>query len=342
VPERAVMALLDSAEDVYDFDSADVWTLFSSHCFDFSVWEIWGSLCHGGTLVVVSAATARDPQSFLDLLAEQRVTVLNQVPSAFKHLTSAQVRRPRDLALRYVIFGGEALDKYSCRQWLTQAGGSARLVNMYGLTETTVHVTHVDVTESSLGDDREPTNIGKPLRHLDVRLVDEENNVVPPGLPGELLIAGTSLATGYVGLSQLTLQRFPTLALDGPARRWYRSGDLCRTTPDGTLEYLGRIDDQVQIRGFRVELGEIEVTLRKIPEVEDAAVGVDIAGGAEEILVAHVVLRPGADELAARPNALRAVCARSLPSYMIPARFVAVTELPMTPSGKLDRKALRR
>jgi len=339
VPERAVMALLDSAEDVFGFDSADVWTLFCSHCFDVSVWEIWGSLCHGGTLVVVSAATTRDPQSFLDLLAEQRVTVLNQVPSAFKHLASAQLRRPRDLALRYVIFAGEALDKYSCRQWLTQAGGSATLVNMYGLTETTVHVTHTEVTEASLGDDREPSNVGKPLRHLDVRLVDEEDNVVPPGTPGELLVAGTGLATGYVGLPQLTLQRFPTLALDGPARRWYRSGDLCRTAPNGTLEYLGRIDDQVQIRGFRVELGEIEVTLRKIPEVEDAAVSVD-SGGAEDILVAHVVLRPGVDEPAAR--ALRTECAKSLPAYMVPARFITVPELPMTPSGKLDRKALRR
>ncbi len=340
VPESAVLALLDSADGVYRFGAGDVWTLFHSHCFDFSVWEIWGSLYHGGTLVVVSASTARDPQAFLDLLAAEEVTVLNQVPSAFKHLASAQVRRPRDLSLRYVIFGGEALDKYSARQWLRQAGSSARLVNMYGITETTVHVTYAHVTEASVADDTSPTIIGGPLSHLDVRLVDEEDNAVPHGVPGELLIAGRSLAIGYVGLPQLTEERFPTLTFDGRSRRWYRSGDLCQAAPDGTLEYLGRLDDQVNVRGFRIELGEIEATLRQIPEVEDAAVVVDNAGVGEEVLVAHVVLRPGADERAANQRILRAACARSLPPYMIPGRFVSVSSLPTTPSGKLDRKAL--
>jgi amino acid adenylation domain-containing protein len=341
VPESAVLALLDSADDVYRFGAGDVWTLFCSHCFDVSVWEIWGSLCHGGTLVVVSASTTRDPQAFLDLLAAEQVTVLNQVPSAFKHLASAQLRRPRDLALRYVIFAGEALDKYSARLWLKQAGSSAKLVNMYGITETTVHVTYAHVTEESVADDTSPTNIGRPLSHLDVQLVDEAGHAVPHGAPGELLVAGRGLAIGYVGLPQLTEERFPTLTFDGRPRRWYRSGDLCRATPDGTLEFLGRLDDQVQVRGFRIELGEIETTLRQIPEVEDAAVGVDSAGVGEKILVAYVVLRPGAEERAADRRMLQAACTRSLPSHMIPGHFVFVSSLPTTPSGKLDRKALR-
>jgi amino acid adenylation domain-containing protein len=340
VPESAVLALLDSAADVFQFGAEDVWTLFHSHCFDFSVWEIWGPLCHGGTLVVVSAATALDPQAFLDLLAAQRVTVLNQVPSAFKHLTSAQLRRPRDLALRYVIFGGEALDKHSARLWLKQAQSSAELVNMYGITETTVHVTYSLVTQENLADDASPSVIGRPLRHLDVRLVDEADRDVPPGMPGELLISGSSLAIGYVGLAQLTQQRFPTLTFDGRSRRWYRSGDLCRSASDGTLEYLGRLDSQVNIRGFRIELGEIETTLRKIPEVADAAVGVDSTGVGEKILVAYIVLGPVAEDRAPDRRAFQAACKGSLPPYMIPARFVFVSSLPATPSGKLDRKAL--
>lgn len=340
VPETAVLSLLEASQSVFDFRSDDVWTLFHSHCFDFSVWEIWASLTLGATLVVVDSSTARNPDTLLDLLAVEKVTVLNQVPSAFKYLAAAQAEDPRALSVRYIIFGGEALDKPSVRCWLDRVSLSTRLVNMYGITETTVHVTFFEVTRDSVDDDSTPTVIGRALPHLEVQLIDLAGQAVRPGQAGELVVSGAGLASGYVGRPELTEDRFPTLTIDGEQRRWYRSGDLCRFDADGALEYLGRIDDQLSLRGYRIEPGEIEAKLRQVSGVRDAAVGVKDTPAGEQILVAYVVPMAGASNEELSPARLQRICHDALPSYMVPGRYVAVSELPTTASGKLDRSAL--
>jgi amino acid adenylation domain-containing protein len=341
IPERNVTALFESASACFDFGPDDVWTLCHSYCFDFSVWEIWGALRHGGTLVIVPMAAIHDPAALLTLIERNRVTVLNQVPSAFKHLASAYLLAPRPLSLRYVIFGGEALDKPSVRQWLDVAGNGTgpdcKLVNMYGITETTVHVTYALIGPDDVGETSPRTRIGRPLSHLRVMVCDEAGEPSPPGTPGELYVAGDSLALGYRNRPELTAQQFPVLRNGSGATRYYRSGDLAEQGADGELYYLGRVDPQVSMRGYRIEPGEVENVLRQIDGISDAAVISYLTPAGETVLKAYMV--GTADGLAARE--LRRRCGMFLPDYMVPARFTWMDSLPLTPSGKLDRLSLR-
>ncbi|HEX6863771.1 MAG TPA: amino acid adenylation domain-containing protein, partial [Thermoanaerobaculia bacterium] len=314
-----VTRLFDATEAWFEFNEKDVWTLFHSYAFDFSVWEIWGALLYGGRLVVVPWEVSRSPELFLDLLVRERVTVLNQTPSAFAQLAQADV----ETDLRLVIFGGEALDPASLRPWFARHGETQpRLVNMYGITETTVHVTYRPLTAA---DDR--SVIGVPIPDLSLAVVDPGLNPAPLGVPGELVVGGAGLARGYLGRPGLTAERFvPDPA--GEGARLYRSGDLGRFLPNGEVEYLGRLDHQVKIRGFRIELGEIEAALTTLPSVRQAVVIVR-----EGQLVAYAV---GDVEIAELRQALR----DRLPDYMVPAAFVILEALPLTVNGKVDRKAL--
>lgn len=334
VAEDAVLTLLRSAARHFTFGADDTWTLFHSYSFDFSVWEIWGALVHGGRLVVVPAELPRDPDKFLDLLARERVTVLNQVPSAFRYVVRAYEWRPRDLALRYVIFGGEALDPLSVERWRRLRPGREELVNMYGITEITVHATHAVIGPDDLRDAAGPTRIGLPLEHFGVRVVRPDGTPAETGESGELYLSGPSLALGYVNRPDLTEERFPV----SEGVRWYRSGDLVRRGADGQLWYLGRLDSQVNLRGYRIEPGEIEATLRRSPLVADAAVTTHRVAGGEDMLTAHVVLssETTADVLAT----LREHCAAELPPHLVPGPIVVESALPLTPSGKLDRSRL--
>lgn len=334
VAEDAVRTLLDSGARHFTFGADDAWTMFHSYSFDFSVWEIWGSLVHGGRLVIVPPELIRDPDKFLDLLARERVTVLNQVPSAFKYVVRAYDRRPRDLALRYVIFGGEALDPLSVERWRTLRPGREELVNMYGITEITVHATHAVISADDLRDAAGPTCIGLPLEHFGIRVVRPDGTPAETGETGELHLSGPSLALEYVNRPELTEERFPT----SEGVRWYRSGDLVRRDDDGRLWYLGRLDSQVNLHGYRIEPGEIEATLRRSPLVADAAVMTHRVAGDEEMLTAHVVLSSELtdDTLAT----LRKHCAAELPPHLVPGPIVVESALPLTPSGKLDRTRL--
>ncbi|MFF2717240.1 amino acid adenylation domain-containing protein [Streptomyces sp. NPDC058011] len=342
VTQHNVTRLMTATEHWFAFGPEDVWTLFHSYAFDFSVWELWGALLYGGRVVVVPHLTSRDPQAFLRLLADEQVTVLNQTPSAFYQLAAADREAPgHNLALRYVVFGGEALELGRLADWYTRHHENApTLVNMYGITETTVHVSYLALDRETAASAVSST-IGVNIPDLRVYVLDDRLQPVPPGVTGEMYVAGQGVALGYLGRPDLTAGRFvadPFAHLFGESgTRMYRSGDLARRRTDGALEYFGRGDQQVKIRGFRIELGEIEAVLAAHPEVADVAVVVreDVPG--DKRLVGYVVPAPGADPV---PGELREHAAATLPVHMVPSAVVVLERLPLTGNGKLDRKAL--
>ncbi|MEU2718360.1 amino acid adenylation domain-containing protein [Streptomyces sp. NPDC007205] len=345
VPHRAVTALLEACDEVFDLTSDDVWTMFHSHCFDFSVWEIWGALSRGAALIVVPTDVARSPESTLELIVEQGVTVFNQVPSVFRYLSRAALAAQKSAPeLRYVIFGGESVDLQAVRDWRTVNGGTTAFVNMYGVTEATVfstfhHLTEADLTREGCSPDPART-IGRPLAGTTALLMTEDGKPAAPGEIGELYLAGDQLAIGYVGRPALTSQRYPECGgQDEVPRRLYRTGDLAVLHPDGTLEFAGRADDQVKINGYRIEAGEVETVLRATEGVgELVVVPVDSRIG-ERILVACYTAAQGV-----RPQELnQRLVARArtrLPSFMVPARFAHLPALPLNASGKTDRRAV--
>ncbi|SFJ97123.1 non-ribosomal peptide synthetase, partial [Thermoflavimicrobium dichotomicum] len=254
VEHRNVVRLLFNDRNLFDFSEHDVWTLFHSFCFDFSVWEMYGALLYGGKLVIVPSLVARDPKAFLDLLRREGVTILNQTPTAFYQLSQEEMKRVEaDLMVRKVIFGGEALAPVQLKAWKNKYP-STQLINMYGITETTVHVTYKEITEQEM--ETNVSNIGQPIPTLKVYVLDEQKRLVPIGVKGEMYVSGDGVSRGYLNRPELTAERFVENPFV-PGERMYKTGDLARWLPDGNLEYLGRIDHQVKIRGYRIELGEI-------------------------------------------------------------------------------------
>lgn len=336
IPHRNIVRLFDSTRHWFGFDEDDVWTLFHSYAFDFSVWEIWGALVHGGTLVVVPFEVSRSPEDFLRLLRDSQVTVLNQTPSAFYQLMRAEQADGGPLALRYVIFGGEALEPAALRPWLLRHGDERpRLVNMYGITETTVHVTYrpLGLADTATGK-RSP--IGVPIPDLQLYVLDQHLQPVPEGVPGELFVGGAGLARGYLNRPELTAERFiPHPFGDADRDRLYRTGDRVRLLPDGDLEYCGRVDQQVKLRGFRIELGEIEAVLAESAQVGEAVVMLKTDSLGVDYLAGYLVCTGEFDE-----SALRAELAGRLPDYFIPASFVVLDRFPLTVNGKVDRARL--
>ncbi|HEY0408795.1 MAG TPA: amino acid adenylation domain-containing protein, partial [Candidatus Dormibacteraeota bacterium] len=332
------------------FGPDDVWTLFHSIAFDFSVWELWGALAFGGRLVVVPSETARSTEAFYELLRRERVTVLSQTPSAFRQLLwaeeSALARGEAMVSdLRLVVFGGEALDPPSLAPWLERHGEERPLlVNMYGITETTVHTTWRRLRQSDLA--RPGSAVGRPLSDLALHLLDRGGRPVPIGVPGEIHVGGAGVARGYLARPALTAERFVPDPFaggnlgGGGGLRLYRSGDLARWRADGDLEYLGRIDRQVKVRGYRIELGEIEAALAEYPGVREAAVTAREDRPGDVRLVGYVSAATAGAEPDPLPQALAAFLAERLPSYMVPAAWVLLDRLPLTPNGKVDRAAL--
>jgi len=330
--------LLTATAAEFNFGPNDVWTLFHSYAFDFSVWELFGALCTGGRLVIVAHEISREPQAFHRLLCDQGVTVLNQTPSAFRQLLPIACASPRSLALRQVIFGGEALDVASLRPWFERFGDQQpTLVNMYGITETTVHVTYRAIRLADL-DGKAQSPIGLPIRDLRWYLLDSQLRPVPVGVAGELYITGAGLARGYHERFGLTAERFVPSPFDA-SQRLYRSGDLARQRGDGSIDYLGRIDQQVKIRGFRIELGEIEAALLAQPGVRQAVLNVHNGDGGAQ-LCAYVVAEHTPHDPIAWRDQLRTALKVDLPDYMVPSHWLLLDALPLTGNGKLDRKAL--
>ncbi|WP_144160831.1 non-ribosomal peptide synthetase, partial [Paraburkholderia sp. BCC1885] len=333
---RNVSRLLTATDTRFGFGPSDVWTMFHSYAFDFSVWELFGALCYGGKLVVVPYMTSRSPQEFLALLQQQGVTVLNQTPSAFRQLMQVpELYEAGNLKLRVVIFGGEPLEPESLRPWFGYFGdANPQLVNMYGITETTVHVTYRPVTVADMDGGRSP--VGRAIPDLGVYVLDGAGNLAPVGVAGELHVAGAGLARGYLNRAGLTAERFVPDPFGGNGGRLYRTGDLARWNADGALEYLGRIDYQVKVRGFRIELGEVESQLHAQAGVREAVVTAQEGPGGTR-LVAYVVPEAGVDLEA---QVLRTQLGGVLPDYMVPSAIVALDSMPLNPNGKVDRKAL--
>jgi amino acid adenylation domain-containing protein len=335
-----VIRLFRATEQWFGFDHRDVWCLFHSYAFDFSVWEIFGALLHGGRLVIVPHAVSRSPEDFHALLCQEKVTVLNQTPSAFKSLlqVACEPRQPLIHQLRQVIFGGEAIDVQSLRPWFERFGDqSPQLINMYGITETTVHVTWRPLSMQDLHS-QAASPIGEPIVDLSWYLLDAHLNPVPKGCIGELYIGRAGLARGYHQRADLTASRFIPDPFDPlPGRRLYRTGDLARYLSDRSIEYIGRLDHQVKIRGFRIELGEIQARLQTLPGVREGVVLTHDGPGGLQLIAYVIPTQPASAEL--REDLLTALKAQ-LPDYMVPSHLLFIDHLPLNANGKLDRKAL--
>ncbi|MEU2126725.1 amino acid adenylation domain-containing protein, partial [Nocardia niwae] len=340
VVHRNVLELLTNTQPLFEFDETDVWTLFHSFAFDFSVWELWCALANGGSVVVVDYLTSRSPEQLRELLIRERVSVLNQTPSAFYQLVEAdRAASAGELALRYVIFGGEALDLRKLGRWYDRHGDRTRLVNMYGITETTVHVSFLSLDEQMV--DNAASVIGRALPGLDAYVLDDRLHPAPVGVAGEIHVAGAQVSRGYLGRPGLTATRFVADPFGAPGSRMYRSGDIgrwrARAGQDGVLEYAGRGDQQVQLRGFRIELGEIEAALLTCAGVGQAVALVRDDEHTGQRLIGYVVA-DNADPV--DPAEIRAQVAQFLTGYMVPDAVVVLNALPLTPNGKLDRRAL--
>ncbi len=334
VSHKNVVRLLFNSKFMFDFSNNDVWTMFHSYCFDFSVWEMYGALLYGGKLVIVPQLTAQDPKEFLRLLRKSKVTVLNQIPTAFYNLSDSELNnKEHDLSLRYIIFGGEALKPAKLKDWKSLYP-NVKLVNMYGITETTVHSTYKEVTADIINSNS--CNIGIPIPTTQIYILDKYQQLVPIGVKGEIYVGGEGVAKGYLNRLELTNQRF----IDNPfieGQKLYRSGDLGRWYPNGDIEYLGRLDYQVKIHGYRVELGEIENVLLKIDGIKDAVVLPCVCEDEITLLNAFFVADKQID-LSQLKHSLNL----SLPHYMLPDNLVQIDEMPLTSSGKVDKNALKQ
>ncbi|WP_156738196.1 non-ribosomal peptide synthetase, partial [Mycobacterium sp. E2699] len=333
VPHRNVTRLLETLDADMGL-AGRVWSQCHSLAFDFSVWEIWGALLYGGRVVVVPDVVVRSPEDLLALLVAERVGVLSQTPSAFYALQAADAAQPEvgdQLSLEAVVFGGEALEPQRLRSWFERHAGAPRLINMYGITETTVHASFREIVAGDV--DGVVSPIGLPLAHLGFFVLDGWLQPVPAGVVGELYVAGAGVAYGYVGRAGLSATRFVACPFGRPGARMYRTGDLVCWGADGQLRYLGRADEQVKIRGYRIELGEVQAALN------------DLDGVAQAVVIARED-RPGDKRLVgyvtgtADPVQLRAAMAERLPVYMVPSAVVAMEALPLTVNGKLDTRAL--
>ncbi|HVG92104.1 MAG TPA: amino acid adenylation domain-containing protein, partial [Alphaproteobacteria bacterium] len=333
-----VLRLFAETQPWFNFSQDDVSTLFHSYAFDFSVWEMWGALFHGGTVVIVPYLVSRNPEAFHELLCRERVTVLSQTPSSFRQLiqSDAHAVDPGGLALRLVVFGGEALELQSLKPWLERHGDERpQLVNMFGITETTVHVTYRRILHADV-DAKRGSMIGRSIPDLQLHLLDEHMNPVSEGELGEMYVGGHGLAQGYCRRPELTAERFvPDPFNNQPGARLYRTGDLaCSRNAD--LEYLGRIDDQVKVRGFRIELGEIESAIMQCPGITECVVTAQQDEDGGKRLAAYVAGGNASLHLDELRNSLK----ERLPDYMLPAALIPVKTLPLTENGKVDRRSL--
>jgi len=334
-----ITGLMKTGEDLFHYNNRDVWTMFHSYCFDFSVWEMYGALLYGGKLVLISRMVARDLQQYLEILKKENVTILNQTPTVFYQLVREDIQSStKELKLRYVIFGGEALKPGKLKAWKEKYPGT-RLINMYGITETTVHVTFKEITSGEI--ELDVSNIGKPIASLSGFLVNKHLRLQSVRVAGELCVGGQGVSRGYLNRPELTGQKFIIHHSSFITHHLYRSGDLVKLLENGEMEYLGRIDHQVKIRGNRVETGEIErqmMRLRRLGIMEVVVIAREDEKG-NNYLCAYMKMAAG-QEKEVTTTELREALLKTMPEYMIPAYFIPLEEFPVTTAGKIDRRKL--
>jgi amino acid adenylation domain-containing protein len=334
VEHRSVVNLVLNAPADAVVDPDDCVAHCANTAFDAATWEVWAALLNGARLCIVSQDVLLDPPGFRDLMAHSNVSVMLLTTGLFHEYLDSLT--PAFARLRCLMIGGDALDAGKARQMLSGATSPARFINAYGPTEaTTFTITH---TIDALPADATSVPIGRPIANARVYLLDRRGQPVPRGVPGELYVGGAGVARGYLNRPELTAERFLADPFsDEPDARMYRTGDLARWLPGGALEFLGRNDSQIKLRGFRIEPGEIEAALMRCDDVREAVVAVreDVSG--DRRLVAYLLAHDGAG---LAPAALRRQLAGKLPDYMLPAAFVTLDSFPLTPNGKLDRAAL--
>lgn len=339
VEHRNIVRLFTSTHQWFSFSNNDTWTLFHSYSFDFSIWELFGALLHGGRLVIVPKDVARSPADFYALVCRQHVTMLSLTPGAFREFLTAQADRASPGTLRKIVFGGDVLDPTSVGTWYAQNRGShTELINMYGITETTVHVTYYPV--GAVDAKRRSVPIGCQIPDLDVYILDRDGQPVPPGIVGEMYVGGAGVARGYLNRPALTAEKFvpdPFRPISG--RKLYKTGDLARWLRDGHIEYIGRNDSQVKLRGFRIEPGEIERKLAEHPGISETVVSLIDEEGQDPRLVAYFTKRTHSD-CDTTPTILRDYLSAYLPAYMLPSAYVSLKRFPLTVNGKIDKKNL--
>jgi amino acid adenylation domain-containing protein len=345
VSHQNVARLFQQASRLFEFQHDDVWSVFHAFAFDFSVWEIWGALLNGAKLVVVPELPRRSPSDFIEFLEQHSITILSQTPTAFSQLVS--VENPHEFAdrlslLRYVILGGESLDPQLLRPWLTAFGDdSPQVINMYGITETTIHVTFQQMKWEHLYERASGSLIGRRLDDLQIYLLDDNMNPVPQGSVGEIYVGGAGLARGYLGDPLLTARRFVPHPWGPSGTRLYRTGDLARFRGPEVLEYWGRVDHQIKLRGFRIEPAEIENCLRSHPKVSDAIVTLHQQHDGDAWLVAHVTKPADVNiDESELSGELHRHARSHLPEQMLPRSYTLLTKLPRTSNGKADRTSL--
>lgn len=336
IPHSNVIRLFESTEEKYHFNTSDRWSLFHSFAFDVSVWEMWGALLHGGQLVIVPYDTSRSVDDFVKLVADQKITVLSQTPSAFYQFIQADQYINPSLHLRLVLFGGEALEPEKLKNWIDKHGDlKPLLVNMYGITETTVHATYRVIQKDDL---TKHSMIGAPFPDLSLYILDSHLEPVPIGIIGEIYIGGDGLAVGYNNLPKLTAEKFiPNPFSTEKGARLYRSGDLAKYTSDYDIEYMKRIDDQVKIRGYRIELEEIQHNIDKYPAIAQSLVRVHQNNEEDKGIVAYFKVKPGET---LKLNELKDYLKTVLPLYMMPSWLVEVEQFLLNANGKIDKKNL--
>jgi amino acid adenylation domain-containing protein len=342
IPHKNIMRLFHRTQKWFRFNQTDVWTLFHSFAFDFSVWEMWGALIYGGELVVIPYEMTRSLNEFYKLVISKKITVLNITPTAFSILSNYDqtIQKYNHISLRYIIFGGEALNFITLKSWIKKYGvKKPKLINMYGITETTIHTTYYRIKKSDV--EKLPTSkcsiIGKPLDDMKIFLLDENLNFVPQSSVGMIYVGGAGVADGYLNHLKLTKERFiknPYRVKNVPIL--YKSGDLARLLPNGLIEYCQRADNQIKLRGFRVELGEIRSQILRLHDIKDAFIH-SIEEGLNKKIIAFLLM----DNMKSfKEDEIIKWLKRFLPTYMVPSILFKVTKIPMTNSGKVDIKKL--
>jgi amino acid adenylation domain-containing protein len=335
-PHQGICNRLLWMQKTFQLISADCVLQKAPFSFDVSVWEFFWPLLAGARLVIAKPGGHKDSDYLIQLIIQQTITTIQSVPSLLQVLVNEPDFK-NCCSLKRVFCGGEALSFELQQRFFAQLPATVELHNFYGPTETAVGVTHWACQRQS---DLTQVPIGRPTANIQIYILDAYLQAVPIGVPGELHIGGVALGRGYLYRPDLTASKFIANPFgDKPGSRLYKTGDLVRYLPDGSIDYLGRIDNQVKVRGFRIELGEIETVLRQHPAVQENTVIVHEAEGTGQRLVAYIVASPAT---ILNTTELPAFLTERLPNYMVPSSFITLEALPLTPNGKIDRRALAR